>query len=266
MNERFGELVLQADPPIIIGQSFDGDYMISKTKGAWTVAALIEEEKIETALTTLVTETERARQFGFTDAEYERARINVLKDYESAFNERNNQKNSTYTNEYVEHFTNGGYIPGIEMEYNLITQVAPEISLEDVNSFFQDLISDENIVISLTAPEKERAVLPSEEELLAIFLRAHEIEVTPYEENLSDEPLIPVLPEPGRIITSTVDPVFGATVLQLSNGIKVVLKHTEFKKDEILMTATSPGGSTLFGDKDIYSLKVFNDVIALGGG
>jgi len=265
MNERFGELVLQADPPIIIGQSFDGDYMISKTKGAWTVAALIEEEKIETALTTLVTETERARQFGFTDAEYERARINVLKDYESAFNERNNQKNSTYTNEYVEHFTNGGYIPGIEMEYNLITQVAPEISLEDVNSFFQDLISDENIVISLTAPEKERAVLPSEEELLAIFLRAHEIEVTPYEENLSDEPLIPVLPEPGRIITSTVDPVFGATVLQLSNGIKVVLKHTEFKKDEILMTATSPGGSTLFGDKDIYSLKVFNDVIALGG-
>ena len=36
------------------------------------------------------------------------------------------------------------------------------------------------------------------------------------------------------------DPLFGATVLTLDNGIKVVLKHTDFKKDEILMTATSP--------------------------
>ena len=61
------------------------------------------------------------------------------------------------------------------------------------------------------------------------------------------------------------DTLFGATVLTLDNGIKVVLKHTDFKKDEILMTATSPGGSTLFGTKDIDNLKVFNDVITLGG-
>ncbi|MCD7914394.1 MAG: insulinase family protein [Tannerellaceae bacterium] len=265
MNERFGELVLQADPPFIVAQSFDGDYMISKTKGAWTVAALVEEDKIGMALSTLVMETERARQFGFTEAKYERARINLLKDYESAFNERENQKNSAYTNEYVDHFTNGGYIPRIELEYNLMTQVAPAISLEDVNGFFRDLISDENIVISLTAPEKEQQALPSEQELLAMFLTAHEIEVTPYEETLSDEPLTPTLPEPGKIIESIVDPHFGATILKLSNGITVVLKQTEFRKDEILMTATSPGGSTSFGDEDIYNLKVFNEVIALGG-
>lgn len=96
-------------------------------------------------------------------------------------------------------------------------------------------------------------------------MKAQRIPVEPYKETLSNEPLISELPAPGKITESKEDPLFGATVLTLSNGIKVVLKHTDFKKDEIVMTATSPGGSTLFGNKDIDNLKIFNEVIDLGG-
>ena len=102
-------------------------------------------------------------------------------------------------------------------------------------------------------------------QLLEDFIKAQQLPVKPYEETVSNEPLIPELPAPGKIREMKTDPLFGATVLTLDNGIKVVLKHTDFKKDEILMTATSPGGSTLFGAKDIDNLKVFNDVITLGG-
>lgn len=90
--------------------------------------------------------------------------------------------------------------------------------------------------------------------------------VEPYKETVSNEPLVPTLPAPGpRSRRQRPAQPFGATVFTLSNGIKVVLKPTEFKKDEIIMTATSPGGSTLFGTKDIDNLKVFNDVIEIGG-
>lgn len=265
MNERFSEMVQKANPPFVAAQASDGDYMISKTKGAWTVAALVKENEVDSAMNALVTETERVKRYGFTPSEYDRARINVLKQYESIYNDRDKQRNSSYTNEYVRHFTEGGYIPGIETEYALISQIAQAVPVEQVNNYIQDMIGDKNIVISLTGPEKEGFTYPTDEQLLRDFMKAQQIPVEPYKETLSNEPLIPELPAPGKITDTKEDQQFGATVLTLSNGIKVVLKHTDFKKDQIVMTATSPGGSTLFGNKDIDNLKVFNEVIDLGG-
>lgn len=265
MNERFSEMVQKANPPFVAAEAADGDFMISKTKGAWSVAALVKDNEVDSAMNALVTETERVKQFGFTHSEYDRARINVLKLYESIYNDRDKQRNSSFTNEYVRHFTEGGYIPGIEAEYALISQIAQAVPVEQVNKYIQDMIGDTNIVISLTGPEKEGITYPSDEELLRDFMKAQRIPVEAYKETVSDEPLITQLPAPGKIIESKEDPLFGATVMTLGNGIKVILKHTDFKKDQILMTATSPGGSTLFGNKDIDNLKVFNDVIGLGG-
>lgn len=265
MNERFEEILHQSNPPFVYAEASDGDYMIAKTKGAWMVAAIAKEGEIDSTLTTLVKETERVKRYGFTPSEYERARINVLKQYESAYNERDKQKNDAYTREYVKHFTEGGYIPGIETEYALINRIAPNIPVEQINQYIQDMIGEKNIVISLTGPDKEGVAYPTEEQLLRDFMKAQQLTVEPYHETVSNEPLIPNLPVPGKITETQEDPLFGATVLKLGNGMKVVLKPTEFKKDEVLMTATSPGGSTLFGAKDIDNLKVFNDVVEVGG-
>ena len=266
MSERFDDLLHQANPPFIYAEAYDSDnFMIAKTKGAWTAAALVKEGEIDAAMHTLVTEAQRVKQFGFTPSEYERARINVLKQYESAFNERENQKNSSYVREYVSHFTEGGYIPGIEMEYALVNQVAEQITVEQVNQYVQQVIGDNNIVIGLTGPDKADLRYPTEAELLQAFETAQRLPVEPYKETLSNEPLVPNLPTPGKIIETQQGDRFDATVMTLSNGVKVVLKPTTFKKDEILMTATSPGGSTCYGVEEILNLKVFNDVIELGG-
>ncbi len=265
MNERFNELLQQANPPFIYAEAGDGEFMVARTKEAWTVAALAKEGAIESTFTTMVTETERLRQHGFTASEYDRARINLLKKYESAYNERDKQKNSTYTREYVKHFTDGGYVLDITDEYALINQIAPMIPVDQVNGYIQDMIGENNIVLALTGPAKEGLKYPSEEDLLKTFLAARQIPVEAYVETVSNEPLIPTLPTPGKITATTEDPRFSATVLTLSNGIKVILKPTEYKKDEIIMTATSPGGTTLFGKGDIDNLKVMNSVIGLGG-
>ena len=265
MTDRFNELLQKGNPPFVDAQASDGEYMIAKSKDAWSVACLAKEGKINESLTAMVAETQRLKQYGFTASEYERARINVLKSYETQFNEREKQKNDAYTNEYVSHFTDGGYIPGIEMEYALINQIAPGIPVEQVNQYIQDMIGEKNIVISLTGPAKEGLAYPSEDELLRTFMKAQKIAVEPYKETVSNEPLVANLPAPGKITKEEVDPLFGSTVFTLGNGVKVVVKQTEYKKDEILMTATSPGGSTLFGKADVPNLKLFNEVIGLGG-
>jgi zinc protease len=265
MNERFSEMVQKANPPFIYAYAGDGDYMIAKTKGAWTSAALVRPGSIDEALTALVTETNRAGQFGFTAAEYDRARTNILKAMESAYNEREKQKNSSFAEEYVRHFTDGECIPGIETEYELLNQIAPSLPVEAVNRYMQRMIGDENIVISLMGPDTEELVYPSAAGLLAKFKQVQAIPVEPYKEEASNEPLISSLPAAGKIVETKEDPLLGATVYTLSNGVKVVLKNTEHRKDEILMHGSSKGGTTLFGDEDIYNLKLFNHLTDIGG-
>ena len=136
-------------------------------------------------------------KYGFTASEYERARVNVLKNYESNYKERDKQKNGTYSNRYVGHFTDGGSISGIENEYVMINQIAPSVTLEQVNQYIQDIIGEKNVVISVSGPEKEGLVYPTEEELLDVFNKARQEELTPYVETVSDEPLIEELPAPG---------------------------------------------------------------------
>lgn len=265
LNERLEALLHQANPPFVYAEAYDGDFMVARTKDAFTIAAIAKEGEIDSTMTALVREMERARQFGFTVSEYERAKINILKQYESAFNERDKQKNSSYTKEYVNHFTEGGYIPGIETEYTLINQIAPNITVEQVNQYLSQVIGEKNIVLALSGPEKEGLVYPTESELLEMFNKARSQKVEPYKEEVNNDPLIPELPAPGKIVKEEHDGLFDATVLTLSNGVRVVLKPTEYKKDEIQMTATSPGGSFMVGIDDAKNMKVFNSVIGLGG-
>ena len=265
MNERFSEMLQKANPPFIAAYAGDGTYMFAKTKDAWVSAALVKPDGLEEAMYALITETNRMRLFGLTAAEYDRAKTNLLMNMESIYKDRDNQRNNSFAEEYVRNFTTGECIPGIEMEYQLVQQLAPAFPLEEVNQYIAQMIGDENIVISLVGPEKEGITYPSEGELLGKFLYFQALAVEAYEEEVSDEPLISSLPVPGKIVEIKEEPLFGATIYTLSNGIKVVVKETEYKKDEILMRASANGGATLFDDKDLYNLKVFNQATGLGG-
>ena len=143
-------------------------------------------------------------------------------------------------------------------------QIAQELPLEAVNQYVAQVISERNIVISLTGPDKAGVTYPTEAELLAMFEKARRQPVEPYRETVSNEPLIPALPAPGKIAKSEAG-LLGSTVLTLGNGVRVVLKPTTLKRDQVLLSASSPGGSSLYGPDEIVNLKVFNDVIELGG-
>ncbi|MDR2774015.1 MAG: insulinase family protein [Tannerella sp.] len=270
MSERFSEIVQKTNPPFIAAYANDGDYFVSKTKGAWTSTAIVKPEELERAFGALVAETERIKKFGFTEAEYERAKENILMSYESTYKDREKLPNSSFAQEYINNFTEGECIPGIEVEYEMIKQVAPNFPLEGINRYVRNLFdeknSERNVVISLSGPDKADIVYPGENELFNMFRAATKVSVTAKEEEVMSKVLIPELPKPGIIVEEKEDTLFDATVYKLSNGVRVVVKQTDFKEDQVLMTATSPGGITMFkDDKDIWNLKVINNTIMLGG-
>jgi len=264
-GERFSDLTQKADPPFIGARSANDDFWVASTEESWNALAVVKNNDVETALKTITRELMRVKKYGFTESEYQRAKSAYLTFMEKAFNERDKTQNVSYVNEYVDHFLRGNYIPGIEMEYNTTKLVADQIPLEAVNEYIQRLIPDKNIIISLMAPEKENETVPSKEQLLTWFNEARNENIQALEEKTGNEPLLSELPTGGKIVSETQNPIFEATVLTLSNGVKVAIKPTKLKSDEILMAATSPGGSSLFPESDMVNTMLYNNIAGVGG-
>ena len=264
LNARLEELRQSANPPFIAAAAEESDFLLAKTTKAFAGLAISKEDGIPTAISTLVREIERARKFGFTSSEYARAKADYLRALESAYNERDKMKNDEYVQEYVNHFLNNEPIPGIEAEYAIMNQLVPNIPIEAINSILPQLIKDENIVINVFGPNKEAMVYPTEAEILKILQDTKAEEITAYEDNVSDEPLMKEVPKAGKIVKTEEGP-FGSTALTLSNGVRVVIKNTDFKADEIRMTGFSPGGNSVFGTNEPLQVKMLNSVAGLGG-
>ena len=264
LNARLNELTQSAEPPFIGAGAEDTDFLLAKTTKAFAGVAITKDNGIESGFAALLREMERARKFGFTESEYSRAKADYLRYLESAYNERNKVKNDDYVQEYVRHFIDNEPIPGIETEYALMNQIVPNIPLEAINSVLPQLIKDENIVINVFGPDKEGMTYPTEQQLLDVMNKVKAEELTAYVDKVSDEPLMKETPKAGKVVKEEKGP-FGSTVWTLSNGVRVVLKPTDFKADQIMMRAFSPGGTSLFGTKEPLQIEMLNEVSGVGG-
>ena len=265
-NNRMEELTQKANPPFIFGYGYYGTFFVSDTKDAWTgLAYAKDKDGIDEALSAIVAENKRMQQYGFTASEFERAKADLMKRIENQYDERDKQETGRLFYPILNHFLTNEPLMGIENEYMLLGQIMPALPVEAINQYAPELIREDNIVITLTAPEKEGEVLPTKEELLAMYEKANKVEVEPYKETVSNEPLIATLPVKGAIESRKHDDTFDATVLTLKNGVKVIYKPTTFKDDEILMNAYSFGGYSVMDQNDPYTLQELIEVVTLGG-
>ena len=265
LDARLSELVQSANPPFTRASSDYSDFFVAKTKEAFALSASSKADGIETALKTLLQETERARRFGFTESEYARARANYLQSLESAYNEREKTKHGSYVREYVQNFLNGEPIPGIEAKYAMMNQLAPNVPLQAMNMVMQQLVPDSNQVVIIAGPAKEGLKYPTKEEVISLLKGMKDLDLQAYVDKVSDEPLMKEAPKGGKIISEKEGDIYGSTKLVLSNGVTVYVKKTDFKADEIRMKGTSLGGKSIFPDKDALNFAVMDNVIAVGG-
>ncbi|MEM8965267.1 MAG: insulinase family protein [Bacteroidota bacterium] len=263
LNERLAELTREADPPFMNASGYHGTVL--RTKEAYQLFAIVPENGIERGMKALLEQNEKVRQFGFTQSELDRYKKQILTRYEQAYNEREKTESERYASEYIRNFLQDEPIPGIEFEFEFMKEYLPGITLEEVNKLADEWIKDENRVAVVMAPEKEGVSVPSEDEVRAILEEMKDAEVTAYEDEAVASSLMETLPEAGSITEEKVLDKIGTTELTLSNGVKVVLKPTDFKDDEILMTASSPGGHSVY-DLDTYYSAVNSDGLVAQSG
>ena len=266
LNLRLEELSLDPDVPFLQAGVADDDFLLSKVTKGFQTTIIPKEGRLEEAVTKVMAEVYRAARFGFTGTEYNRARTEFLSQLEAQYNNRETAETSGYIDECVNNFLDNIPMPGIEMKYNIFNSVAPQIPVDVVNQLLAQLVSvsDTNLVILNMNPEKEGYVQPTEEQLLAAVHSAQKMDLAPYVDNVKNEPLIPVLPKKGKIKKEEAGK-FGSTILTLSNGVKVILKKTDFKDNEIVMHAYSDGGTGRYGVEDKYTLAMQSSLIDASG-
>lgn len=267
LNARLGELAQNADCPFVQAYCYDGSYIFSKTKDAFSMVIVPKDGKTEEAIAAVMREALRASQFGFTPTEFVRAKSNYMSALEKAYTNRNKRENAKYGDEYRDHFLSNEPIPSLEDQYNIMQQITPMIPVEAVNQGMGEMISrnDSNLVVFSINNEKEGAVYPTVDGIKKAIAGVRAEQLTAYVDNVKDEPLIKTLPAKGTIKSEKENNKLGYKELTLSNGARVLLKKTDFKDDEVLMVASSKGGSSLLDEKDFANMKAFDDVIEASG-
>jgi zinc protease len=263
LNARFLELTQKPDPPFVY--AFSDKARFIRTKEFYVLGAATREDGIGLGLETILTEAERVSRFGFTQTEMDRQKDQMLWNYEKAYNERDKTESSVWAGKYVTSYLYDDPIPGIEYTYDLTKQIIPDIKLEEVNSLAAEWTSDKSNVVVAEAPEKEGLILPAEGDLLALMTSVMAKEITAYEDKVSQEPLVESPPVPSAVMSEKVVDDLGVREWTLANGVRVILKPTDFKNDEIQFRGFSAGGTSLAPDEKYVPAWFASTLVGLSG-
>ena len=263
LNLRLDEIREKADAPFLRARAGGGRYI--RTKEFYSLSAEVKENGHLPGFKALLTEVERVRRHGFTEGELKRTLANLHRSLKKAYQERETTPSSALVMGLVGYFTDETAFPSAERRLQLFEELQPDITLAEINQLANTLMPARNQVVVGDGPKKEGLVLPKQEELAAALEAAGKAEVAAYKDNAKDEPLLAKLPAPGSVRErKSFDPL-GLTQLILSNGIQVWLKPTDFKKDEVLLSAFSPGGLSLVSVPDLIPGETASTLVDQSG-
>jgi zinc protease len=264
INNRFDEISQKADAPFSNAASQYGDLV--KTKDALLFYMEPRQGKDKEALTLMLSEIEKIKRFGFNTDEYERAKAEISKQIENAYNNRDQQNSASYVREYIGNFLHLEAIPGITWEYHTLRELLPNLPLEMLNKQAQRYITDRNVLVTIEGPDNEKSNIPTEDVVMAMIDAVKKADIQPNKQETIDKPLVANPPKAGTIAKESHNNVLDATEWELSNGVKVIIKPTKFKADDIRLLGIAYGGYSLVSDsKDLPSAMVSDNIITNSG-
>ncbi len=258
LNNRLMDEARKADCPYSIAQVGFQDFWVAKTKSSFVVI-VIPKDNIEKATASAMAIVAQACKTGFLPTEIDRAKDEILSQFEKEFNERDKTNNDKVAQGIIRHFIDNEPAPGAEMEYQLAQQVLNNVPAQIYNEIGKTILTDENQAIIVARQKKEGNEPIPAEVMTGIVSDAIHAEYQAYVDEVITDPLIPKLPKPGKIKSTTPNTAFGTTEFTLSNGVKVVVKPTDFAQDQILMIASRKGGKLTYPMSQAINLKFIDN-------
>jgi len=262
LSDRLSELTQEEDPPFYWAGSTTDDFV--RTHEVIYQNVLVPDGGVVQGLRALLDEIERVRRHGFAATEMERAKQTLLRFYEQAQAEGEKLDSSNYAAEFLRNFFEGEPVPGLTNELALVRRLLPTIALAEVDALAERAAEASRLVL-VSGPERPGVPPPDEKTIQATLAASPGRNVAPYVDRFRAGPLVESPPRAGTIAEERTIPEIGVTEWKLSNGVKVVLKPTDFQNDEILLLASSPGGLSLVADREYLSARFAPDILRDAG-
>src|SRR5262249_16506885 len=128
-DERFDDIARKPDAKVLDAGASNAS--LSRGASTFTLAAGVQDGKLEDGVATLATEAKRVREFGFSATEMDRAKKWMAASYERAYAERDKTESGQLAAEYIRVFLDNEPSPGIEYEYKLVQQLLPGITVNE---------------------------------------------------------------------------------------------------------------------------------------
>ena len=264
LNQRLRELTELPDPAVNSAFSTYGGF-IARTGDAFSLYAGVKEDRVLQALQQLLSELQRMKQFGFTAGELERQKEDLLRRYEKSAKEADKIESAVFAREYAANYLSGEPLPSKADEYGYVNRLLPGISLAEINKLAASWLTEKNNVVVITAPEKEGVVVPTNDQVVSALINARKMRLSPYVDTYTDKPLIDEKLPGGLIISRSFNKKDDYTEFNLTNGARVIIKTTAYRNDEILFSAFSFGGTSLYTDQDYISAMMAASIIDQSG-
>jgi zinc protease len=263
LNDRLDEISRRPDAKFLGAGIGDGG--LSKDVETVSLGANVQDGKIAEGLASVALEAKRAREFGFSASEIDRAKKWMAAYYERAYTERDKTESGSFAQEYLNHFLEGEPSPGIEFEYKLVQKLLPGITAAEVTAIGKGLLGGDSRVILATSPLKPDIKVPTEAELKATVAAVDSTAVTPWNDTTSTRELIEHKPEPAAITTTRKVDEIGLTIVRFANGVEAWLKPTDFKNDQVLFSLQAKGGTSLAPASDYVEASLASAYVNLSG-
>jgi zinc protease len=263
MSQRIEELLQKGDPPFVVGVINYGDF--ERGYEALTAITIPKPNQEEISFTALMTELERARRYGFTQGELDRAKSEILSRWEKYYKERDKISNEEFVNSYADNYLEGDAYPSTEFGYQAVQAILPTITLDDFMQRLKEWITEKNQVVIVQGPEGAGVKHLSEEEVQAILVQVSGADIEPYEDEALAESLVPDEPAPVPVVSEKKLEILDAVEWTLENGARVIFRKADYEKDQVQIRAYSNGGSSLYDNKDVPTTDMLTSLVPMYG-
>jgi len=260
INNRLEEISQKPDCPYIYAGTEYGSFL-ARTKDAYLGFAISKENLIDKSLETVMTENQRVKLYGFTPTEFERQKNELLKEFEKQAKEYDKMESGKLAMEYVYHYLAQNPIPGAVKEYEFAKKFLPEIKLDEVNALAKQWITDDNLVMMITAPKKDGIKVPTKDDVLKTIEKVKSLQLSQYEDKQTDAPLLAKIPEGSKLVSRNENKELGIVELTFENGAQVIIKQTDFKNNEIQFSGYTLGGTSLASNEDILNAMYASSIV-----
>ncbi len=252
INTRLSEISKKSDAPFMLAK-LSTPNRLSHDMFIKSISITPVEQNYYQALTSVKKELCRIAKYGALADELAREKEDIIKRQERAVKGYGKRKSSSFASQYIANYLFGMPIKDAQTVLDDYNRLLPSITNDDIKEVVNSWYKTDNRIVLVETPQKYEAQLPQDDSLLYCFDSISYDNVEPYVEEDFSKPFFTDKLHQVKIVNSSYDADYNLTEWDLDNGVKILLKPTDYAKDNIQFRAFSPGGYSLLGEDDFFT-------------